>query len=163
MLQYSILLKEKSKSQPILLLGSSWGATGKENHNGAGYKQGEDHESNDGDGEVNGVEGNGVEDYGGEGNGSEGEGSGGESDPLSSNKLSKLHRPTWVKELFFSLQASQKLSIKDTYGWVMENMSSVFCPNGKPLTLSAVCPWKKQLEKKETTKLLMLLERRSVV
>ena len=82
--------EQEPANPPQSLLGSSRGATGKENHNGAGYKQGEGHESNDGDGEGNGVEGNGVEGNGvegngvevngGEGNGSEGEGSGGESE-----------------------------------------------------------------------------------
>ncbi|KAL5516980.1 hypothetical protein EMCRGX_G002442 [Ephydatia muelleri] len=38
---------------------------------------------------------------------------------------------------------------EDTCGWVMENMHSVFFPNGKPLISSTVCTWKKQLEKKE--------------
>ena len=78
-----------------------------------------------------------------------------DGDVSDHKKLSKLHRPTWVKELFFSQQASQKLSIKDACGWVMENMPSVFHPNGKPLTSSTkpltsstVCTWKKQLEKK---------------
>ena len=133
-----------------------------------GCMQGEGHEVNEGNGEGNGGEGNGGEGNGGEGNGGEGnggEGNGGEGnsgdvndgededkdgDVSDHQKLSKLHRPTWVKELFFSLQAFFSLQIKDACGWVMENMPSVFCPNGKPLTSSTVCTWKKQLEKKET-------------
>eukprot|EP00731_Ephydatia_muelleri_P002914 Em0001g2914a len=143
-------------SPPQLPVGSALGAKGS--------TQAEGHEVNEGNGgegnvdEDNGSEGNGGEGNGSEGNGSEGnggDGNGGEDgdkdDEVSDHqKLSKLHRPTWVKELFFSLQASQKLSIKDACGWVMENMPSIFCPNGKPLTSSTVCTWKKQLERKET-------------
>ena len=165
-------------SSPQLPVGSALGAKGSTGHevndgNGGDGNGGEGNggEGNGGDGngsEGNGSEGNGSEGNGGEGNGGEGnggEGNGGEGnggvgnggedgdkdDEVSDHqKLSKLHRPTWVKELFFSLQASQKLSIKDACGWVMENMPSVFCPNGKPLTSSTVCTWKKQLERKET-------------
>ncbi|KAL5516102.1 hypothetical protein EMCRGX_G001373 [Ephydatia muelleri] len=136
-------------SPPQLPVGSALGAKG----NG-GEGNGGDGNGSEGNGsEGNGSEGNGSEGNGGEGNGGDGNGGedGDKDDEVSDHqKLSKLHRPTWVKELFFSLQASQKLSIKDACGWVMENMPSVFCPNGKPLTSSTVCTWKKQLERKET-------------
>ena len=63
--------------------------------------------------------------------------------------MTKLHRPTWVKELFFSLQTAQKLSLNETCDWVMQHMPSVFCPNGKPLMPSTVCTWKKQMERED--------------
>ena len=71
--------------------------------------------------------------------------------------MTKLHRPTWVKELFFSLQTAQKLFLNETcpvgYAahaqWVMQHMPSVFCPNGKPLMPSTVCTWKKQMERED--------------
>ena len=141
-------------SPPQLPVGSALGSKGS--------TQAEGHEVNEGNGgEGNVDEDNGGEDNGGDGNGGE---DGDKDDDVSDHqKLSKLHRPTWVKELFFSLQASQKLSIKDACGWVMENMPSVFCPNGKPLTSSTVCTWKKQLERKETHQTGDPLGRRSVV
>ena len=99
-------------------------------------------------GEGNGGEGNGGEGNGREGNGGEGEGNDGTSNhqkERGSNKLSKLHRPAWMKELFFSLQASLKLSIKDTCGWVMENTLSKW----KTTDLFHCLHMEKQLEKKE--------------
>ena len=113
--------------------------------NGGG---GEGNGSEGNGGEGNGGEGNGGEGNGGEGNGGEGEGNDGTSNhqkERGSNKLSKLHRPAWVKELFFSLQASLKLSIKDTCGWVMENTLSKW----KTTDLFHCLHMEKQLEKKE--------------
>ena len=94
----------------------------------------------DADGSTQGGEGS---TQGGEGS-TQGESQDGETSHQR-DRLTKLHRPTWVKELFFSLQTAQKLSLKETCDWVMEHMPSVFCPNGKPLMPSAVCTWKKQM------------------
>ena len=169
MLEFSVSLKETSRSQtpppppppPSLpALTSSLGshAQGKESHNSDGRTQGEgqDGEGSEGHkGEGEGQDGEGIEVQDGEGSaqgqGQDGEGStlGQGPDSHQRDRLSKLHRPTWVKELFFSLQTAQKVSLNETCDWVMEHMPSVFCPNGKPLMPSTVCIWKSRWKERK--------------
>ena len=116
--------QEQETAPPALTSSIGSHAQGKESHNSHSRTQGEyqdgegstQSEGHEGEGEGQDGEGSKVQDGEGsaQGHGQDGEGStlGQGPDSHQRDRLSKLHRPTWVKELFFSLQTAQKLSLR---------------------------------------------------